>query len=120
MNYLIFVEMDIICICTCTIGMLIWPDEYFVDCDRITGEALATMILGSYGLDLKKLPGQAYDGAGNMSGKTKGASTLITAQYPLVLYLHCAARCLNLVIVKSLQDNSKYIIVTIFDPHNII
>ena len=82
-----------------------------MDCDRITGEALATKILqclGSYGLDLTKLRGQAYDGAGNMSGKSKGASTLITTQYPLALYLHCASHCLNLVVVKSLQDNSKY------------
>ena len=85
-----------------------------MECDKITGEALATKILqclSSYGLDLTKLRGQAYDGAGNMSGRTKGASTLISEQYPLALYLHCTSHCLNLVVVKSLQDTSKYIII---------
>ena len=68
-------------------------------------------VLVVMGLDLTKLRGQAYDGARNMSGRTKGASTLISEQYPLALYLHCASHYLNLVVVKSLQDTSKYIII---------
>ena len=105
--------------CTCR---YVDPHEYlirkdfvdFLEYDKITGEALATKILrclSSYGLDLTKLQGQGYDGAGNMSGRTKSTSTLISKQYPLALYLHCASHCLNLVVVKSLLNTSKYIII---------
>ena len=65
-----------------------------------------TTILQGYGLDLTKLRGQAYDGAGNMAGSVRGTATLITTQYPLALYLHCASHSLNLVVVKSLEVTS--------------
>ena len=52
-----------------------------------------------------KLRGQEYDKAGNMAGSVRGPAALITAQYPLALYLHCASHSLNLV-VKSLQVTS--------------
>jgi hypothetical protein len=58
------------------------------------------------GLDPTKLCGQAYDGAGNMYGKTNGAAAIITSQYPLALYVHCASHCLNLAVVKSLEETS--------------
>ena len=38
-----------------------------------------------------------------MAGSIKGTVALISAQYPLALYLHCASHCLNLAAVKSLQ-----------------
>ena len=78
-----------------------------MECDSgITGQALADKMLGffqSHGVDPNKLRGQAYDGAGNMSGKTKGAAAIITSQFPLALYLHCSSHCLNLSVVKSLE-----------------
>ena len=37
---------------------------------------------------------------------SQGTAALITAQYPLALYLHCASHCLNLSVVKSLQVTS--------------
>ena len=87
----------------------------FVECDEgITGSDLGTKILGTlqgYGLDLHKLRGQAYDGAANMSGATRGVAALIREEYPLALYLHCASHCLNLPVVKSLQQTSKFILV---------
>ena len=49
---------------------------------------------------------QAYDGAANMAGKTNGAAALISAQYPLVLYIHCVFHCLNLSVVNLLQETS--------------
>ncbi len=56
----------------------------FVECDAgVTGRAVATKITGcieSSGLDLTKIRGQAYDGAGNMAGKVKGAAAIITSQ----------------------------------------
>ena len=44
-----------------------------------------------------------------MSGATKGAASIITAQYPLALYLHCVSHCLNPAVVKALQLTSKYL-----------
>ena len=57
----------------------------------------------SHGLDLNKLRGQGYDGVGNMSGKTNGAAAVISSDYPLAIYLHCASHTLNLAVVKSLD-----------------
>lgn len=76
----------------------------------ITGRCLADKIvssLQSYGLNLNNLRGQAYDGAGNMAGSSRGMAALISAEYPLALYLHCASHCLNLAVVKSLQVTYK-------------
>jgi hypothetical protein len=82
----------------------------FLECDcGITGQALADMMISflkTQGLDPTKLCGQAYDGAGNMSGKTNGDAAIITSQYPLALYVHCASHCLNLAVVKSLEETS--------------
>ena len=52
------------------------------------------------------LRGQAYDGAGNMSGKTNGAATRISAWFTLALYIHSSSHCLNLAVVSSLEVTS--------------
>ena len=81
----------------------------FLECDGgVTGEALADMTLQFVNdhLDSSKLRGQAYDGASNMSGKTKGAAACICSQYPLALYTHCASHCLNLAVVASFEETS--------------
>ena len=82
----------------------------FTECDTGTsGNSLATKItttLLSMGLDLLYLRGQAYDGASNMSGAINGAARLISKNYPLALYVHCASHCLNLALVKSFQNTS--------------
>ena len=54
------------------------------------------------------MDGQAYDGASNMSGKTNGAASHISAQYPLALYTHCASHCLNLAVVSSFEETSVH------------
>ena len=80
----------------------------FIECDTgITGEPLAGKILGclhDYKVDMTQARGQAYDGAGNMSGATRGTA----AQYPLAIILHCASHCLNLAAAKCLQNTCKY------------
>ena len=82
----------------------------FIECDTgVTGRAIAEKITGLIqlsGLDPTKLRGQAYDGAGNMAGKTNGAAAIITRDYPLASYLHCASHSLNLAVVKSLEVQS--------------
>ena len=55
-------------------------------------------LLQTLGLDLSFLRGQAYDGAGNMAGSVNGTAALIS------IYLHCASHCLNLAVVKSLEE----------------
>ena len=80
----------------------------FIECDcGITGRALANKILtflSSHGLDPSKLQGEAYDGAGNMSGRLNGTASLISNNYPIALYLHCVSHSLNLAVVKSLNE----------------
>ena len=88
----------------------------FFQCDEgITGSSLAKKItdsLESFGLDLGNLRGQSYDGAGNMAGTIRGTAALISAQYPLALYLHCA---LNLAVVKSLDVTSIHNMIGVVD-----
>ena len=82
----------------------------FLECDcGINGRALANKILTfltSQGLDPSKLRGQAYDGAGNMSGSLNGTAALISNDYQLALYLHCASHSLNIAVVTSLDERS--------------
>ena len=82
----------------------------FFECDSgIRGRDLAekiTTTLRSFNLDLSYLRGQAYDGAGNMAGSVNGAAAIISRDYPLALYRHCASHCLNLAVVKPLQLTS--------------
>ena len=77
----------------------------FIECDTgVTGRTIAEKITGfiqSRSLDPTKFRGQGYDEAGNMAGKTNGAAAIITRDYPLASYLHCASHSLNLAVVKS-------------------
>ena len=59
-----------------------------------TGAALQEVILDHlerWNLDLTRLRGQGYDGAGNMAGRLNGVAALIKAQYPKALFFHCAS-----------------------------
>ena len=69
-----------------------------------TGRVIADTIkdeLRSLGLNLDQCRGQAYDGAGNMSGRYIGAAKLFQDDYPLALYVHCASHRLNLCVAQS-------------------
>ena len=86
-------------------------DEKFLGfwkCDTgVTGEAIAEDILtqlSSWRLSADLLRGQAYDGAGAMSGMHKGAAARILHKYPKALYTHCAAHRLNLCIVQCCSN----------------
>ena len=76
----------------------------FHECDSgVTGEAIASYILtqlSKWQLPPQFLRGQAYDGAGAMAGRSKGAAACITSLHPKALYTHCAAHRLNLCVVK--------------------
>ena len=80
------------------------PTEVFMafhECTSgVTGQAIADDILENleeWQLPLHCLCGQAYDGAGAMAGKSKGAAACIISK---ALYTHCASHRLNLCVVK--------------------
>ena len=83
--------------------------EEFVDfvlCNTgTTGVAIAEKLLATmeeYGFNPEYLRGQAYDGAGNMAGKCRGAAARILSNFPkAVYYVHCAAHSLNLCVVAA-------------------
>jgi hypothetical protein len=82
-------------------------DERFIafsECATgVSGQAIADRLLGlleSWQLPASNMVGQAYDGAGSMAGKHKGAASRIVEKYPKAIYTHCAAHILNLCVVK--------------------
>ncbi|XP_022002210.1 zinc finger MYM-type protein 1-like [Helianthus annuus] len=56
-------------------------------------------ILARYGLSLKRISGQGYDGASNMSGEFNGLRALILKENVSAFYIHCFAHQLQLVVV---------------------
>lgn len=70
--------------------------------ENLAKEIKATLIKA--GLNLSKLRGQCYDGAGNMAGRTKGVGPRIQAEYPRAVHVWCANHKLNLVIVCSCKE----------------
>ena len=85
------------------------PTEVFIafcECvTGVTGRAIADnniihLKLFQWQLELEHLRGQAYDGAGAMAGKSKGAASCIITQQPKALYTHCESHRLNLCVVK--------------------
>ena len=72
-----------------------------------SGETLSNLILtqiAQWGLDPANIVGQGYDGAGNMSGHTRGAQARISNQYPTATYVHCKNHSLNLAIVHACKQ----------------
>ncbi|XP_078433038.1 uncharacterized protein LOC144704473 [Wolffia australiana] len=91
--------------------VLRFVDQHGEICERFAGaihvedtrsETLFQHLLGfihCFGLDIKRLRGQAYDGASNMRGEFNGLQTLVRSQVPFAFYVHCFTHQLNLVIV---------------------
>uniref|UniRef100_A0A1X7V699 TTF-type domain-containing protein n=1 Tax=Amphimedon queenslandica TaxID=400682 RepID=A0A1X7V699_AMPQE len=59
-----------------------------------------------YGLSLKDLRGQGYNGAANMSGHYAGVQAMICKENSKAIYMHCHAHILNLVLVESCNKNN--------------
>ena len=78
----------------------------FIPCERITGEAIASKIVGcvqDVGLDPQKCRSQTYDGAGNMAGKQRGAARMFQLKTgnDKAVYVHCQSHELNLALSKA-------------------
>ncbi|KAF0702938.1 52 kDa repressor of the inhibitor of the protein kinase-like isoform X3, partial [Aphis craccivora] len=81
----------------------------FITVNSLTGCNLAESIINgliSCGINCDFLFGQGYDGASNMSGQYKGVQSIIKAQYPHAIYVHCAAHSLNLAISTASEIQS--------------
>ena len=79
----------------------------FVPTRDTTGETLSNIILSQiaqWGLDPANIVGHGYDGAGNMSGHTKGAQARISSLYSTAKYVHCKNHSLNLAIVHTCKQ----------------
>ena len=92
---------------------------------RTDGETLYLLIQSifcKFGLDIKDLVAQCYDGAANMCGGYKGVASRVRQENPKAVYVHCCGHVLNL----SLVDTAKEIIPvrntlgTISQLHNFI
>ena len=66
---------------------------------------LVKMVLSCFGLELRNLRGQFYDGASNMSGQFNGLQAKIQEVNQSALYVHCYAHSLNLVLVSTISQN---------------
>ena len=74
--------------------------------DGTTGAAIKDLIIGAVadlGLSMDDCRGQCYDGAGNMSGRLNGASSLIRAEHDKAIYVHCMNHRLNLCVADTCQ-----------------
>ncbi|XP_044366248.1 zinc finger MYM-type protein 1-like [Triticum aestivum] len=58
-----------------------------------------------YGLNVKQVRGQGYDGASNMRGEFNGLRALIMRENSSAYYVHCFAHQLQLVIVAVAKKN---------------
>ena len=73
-----------------------------------TGSSLAECVqkmVSDLGLDLSDCYGQAYNNASNMSGKYNGLQAHLKRQNPLIHYIPCAARSLNLLGVNRVENS---------------
>ncbi|XP_019059728.1 PREDICTED: zinc finger MYM-type protein 1-like [Tarenaya hassleriana] len=61
-------------------------------------------LFAKYGLSLKQVRGQGYDGASNMKGEFNGLRSLISRESRAAYYVHCFAHQLQLVVVAVAKE----------------
>lgn len=79
----------------------------FYNTSSTTGKTLFDIvqdIFMRYQLEFCNLRGQAYDGAGNVSGKYSGLQKRVREKEERAVFVHCPAHCLNLVIQDCMKD----------------
>eukprot|EP00731_Ephydatia_muelleri_P004175 Em0002g351a len=94
-------------------------EEHLLACQRAPGTTAEDLygvimsVLKLRDVSFDKLIAQAYDGASNMSGCYNGLQSLIQTRInPNILYVHCYAHCLNLVISDAAATSVD--VVTLF------
>ena len=94
--------------------------------DSVTALGIFNVIVKAFqskGVTFEKVVAQTYDGASNMSGSYNGLQALVKEEIgQFVLYVHCYAHSLNLVLKDSVSDD-KYVVI-LFDKlealHNVV
>ena len=90
------------------------PHDIFIGMYAVTdtsGDFLCRMlydVLLRHNLPLSSLRGQTYDGASAMAGQYKGCQALMRQRSPLVIYVHCGAHCVNLVMEKVVDCTPQF------------
>lgn len=74
-------------------------------------------LFGKYGLSIKQVRGQGYDGASNMRGEFNGLRALILRENSSAYYIHCFAHQLQLVIVAVAKKMMILVISLIWYPY---
>ena len=78
----------------------------FVEMSSVSTESISAAILAHLsriGVDLPKLVGQGYDGASTVAGHVSGVQKHIRKKYPPAIFVHCAAQCLNLLLITRVE-----------------
>ncbi|KAJ1260880.1 hypothetical protein BS78_10G265900 [Paspalum vaginatum] len=63
------------------------------------------VLFGKYGLSIKQVRGQGYDGASNMRGEFNDLRAFIMRENSSAYYIHCFAHQLQLVIIAVAKKN---------------
>ena len=80
----------------------------FIHLQRSTADTISSKIISALTeepvcLDVKKICGQAYDGASVMSSSKAGVQARIKEICPTAMYSHCYSHCLNLSVASSCE-----------------
>jgi len=98
---------------SCTIRERFLSFEVATD---LTGAGLSSQLLQllvKCGIDDQNLVGQSYDWAAAMSGGQNGVQKHIRDTFSAAVYVHCAAHCLNLCLMKAAQVPEIRVAVTL-------
>jgi len=93
-----------------------WTDEDFsvhedfmgmYEVAKADAETLSSLLLDAitrFGLNVKHLRGQGYDGASVMAGNETGVATRITAIEKRAMFVHCSGHCLSLAVQDAARN----------------
>ncbi|KAL4118930.1 hypothetical protein QTP88_011808 [Uroleucon formosanum] len=89
------------------------PVETFVALNKmtsVTGQSIfdsINIVLKMINKDWSSVLAVCFDGASSMSGNVGGVQAKCKEQNDKILYVHCYAHCLNLVLIDSICENSS-------------
>ena len=72
---------------------------------KVTGNRILKL-LADLGFNVKDCCRQAYDGVAAMSSQTKGTSSVMKNEQPLVDWVHCWNHCINLAVVFPCKNTN--------------
>lgn len=92
------------------------PVEHFVCLQRLTSvnaqsifDSLNDVLINKLGLSWSSVIAVCFDGAATMSGYNNGVQAKCKEQNNSLMYIHCYAHCLNLVLVDSIGRKNRVV-----------